>query len=471
MRLHKIAFATLLFIIAAFLLPIVISHAQTTTYGTGKWASAVSYPINISSSMCVNNFTYIYCIAGETESSNGVTYTNSSYYINISDGTGTRWLKTTSYPSSIPVQPSCITNSPYIYCIGGYKGQNAYYAKLSDSGIGEWIPTTQYPIINITSTSCSGIGNQIICVGGDSEGATNSTYTADISSSGISGWVAASPYPINTTGEECESYSGYDYCTGGLTNQSFFAYLSPNGAVSWNTSTNYTTYTIGSACTTYLNMEYCIGGIGLGQKASAFGIGNQTYYGYLDNAGVIGWYASNYTYPLGISYASCTTYSTSVYCIGGIGGGSSPVPLKSVYYAPLYYSSGLPSTTTTSTTSSTTTIMYITVPGYNITYNTTRSSISTIFPISSNTTSVTAPTTTSSSNSIFTSNSTVFPSNSTSTILSSGSGQYNQSSNSTNSTARTQSKKGNGTLLLIIIIIVIVAAIIIVWLFIRSRKG
>ncbi|MCL5007934.1 MAG: hypothetical protein M1562_01655 [Candidatus Marsarchaeota archaeon] len=464
MRLNRILVNSLL-VFGLLSILAFISNGQNATYGIGQWTGFTPYPINISSSVCVNNSTYIYCTTGETEVSNGIIYTNSSYYINISKGNGAQWIGTTRYPVPFSVQPSCITNSSYIYCIGGYKGQNAYYAKLSDSGIGEWIPTTQYPISNITSTSCSGIGNQIICVGGDSEGATNSTYTADISSSGISGWVAASPYPINTTGEECESYSGYDYCTGGLTNQSFYGYLSGDGNVTWNASANYSGYNLGISCTTYLGMEYCTGGLGSSlQNPSSIGLNNLTYYGYLDNAGVIGWYPSNYTYPHPILYTSCITYSGSIYCIGGMSGQSSPTPLKSVYYAPIYYSSGIPPATTTTTTSSTTTIIYITVPGYNITYNTTTRPTTSTIP-------VVQPNTTSTQNSIFTSNSTISPSNSTSTILSSGSGQYNQSSNSTNSTARTPSKKGNGTLLLIIIIIVIVAAIIIVWLFIRSRKG
>jgi hypothetical protein len=103
------------------------------------------------------------------------------------------WGATTSYPVNVTGQ-SCVTYSGYIYCVGGYIGQNpsdpVYYAPISSAGVGTWVRSSNnYPIsvydescVVGTSTTLFGTTASIICVGGETNAggtqATSSVYAA-----------------------------------------------------------------------------------------------------------------------------------------------------------------------------------------------------------------------------------------------------------------------------------------------------
>ncbi|MHB8699679.1 MAG: hypothetical protein ACYC7D_01485 [Nitrososphaerales archaeon] len=101
---------------------------------------------------------FVYCVGG---GGNGYVETDSVYFASIgSSGIGS-WQSTNSYPQSVSFD-SCVTDSGYIYCVGG--GWNgAYFAPVSSSGVGSWTQTTNYPF-PVSTQSCVTSSSIIVCV-------------------------------------------------------------------------------------------------------------------------------------------------------------------------------------------------------------------------------------------------------------------------------------------------------------------
>ena len=88
------------------------------------------------------------------------------------------WSSTTSYPTSISNQ-SCVTNSGFIYCVGGFDGStvvsNVFFAPISSSGVGTWTTTNSYPF-TIFEQSCVTRASLIYCVGGNPPTGTSAVF-------------------------------------------------------------------------------------------------------------------------------------------------------------------------------------------------------------------------------------------------------------------------------------------------------
>ncbi len=135
-------------------------------------------------------------------------------------GVGT-WSEQTDYGATsgssgsggVHVQAeSCITNSGYIYCVGGFTGtttgpgasygisNQVFYGQLSSSGtIGAWTESIDYGATTGTSgsggvaaewPSCITYDNYIYCVGGSDPNVLSDLFYATLSSSGVGAWTA-----------------------------------------------------------------------------------------------------------------------------------------------------------------------------------------------------------------------------------------------------------------------------------------
>jgi hypothetical protein len=203
-----------------------------------------------------------------------------------------------------------VTNSGYIYCIGGLEVQegsancappvcfpsagnatpklvfvspssSVYFAEISSSGVGVWQRSTSYPF-PIVSTSCVIFSDYIYCVSGiiySSTGAkisSNSSYYASVSTAGVGEWRATTSYPseklspvfdLPPSAIPCESDSGYIYCIGGteqigseVNSSVYYASLSANGIGTWQKTANYPEEIAQQSCVLFSGSIYCIGG-------------------------------------------------------------------------------------------------------------------------------------------------------------------------------------------------------------------
>ena len=224
------------------------------------WNTSTQYPANIANQDCVAASSYMYCIgglqdiAGETNSTQSVAQlVRLDAYAYIYGNGIVNGSLTTQYPYpslSTGLNSSgfsCATYNDYIYCVGGTPWQSAYYssayyAHLSSSGVGPWFSTTLYPTA-IAGQSCTTYGGYIYCIGGENYTGSflNKVYYAPVTANGIGAWETTTPYPLHANYLQCNTYSGYIYCTEGqvvygsselYANQSFFAHISSNGSIS-----------------------------------------------------------------------------------------------------------------------------------------------------------------------------------------------------------------------------------------------
>lgn len=193
-----------------------VYSAPILVSGLGAWTAETSYPFGITLESCVTGGAYLDCIGGYTGSQDN----SSVYYSQMtrSGGVGT-WAKTASYPIGVN-SPSCVSESGYVYCVGGATGSSGhsdvYFAPLlSSGGVGAWAQTTSYPV-PVYSHSCAATSNYIYCVGGYSNKQYSSaTYYAPLSASGVGTWTQASNYPNTVDLLSCGAFSSYLYCFGG----------------------------------------------------------------------------------------------------------------------------------------------------------------------------------------------------------------------------------------------------------------
>ena len=231
------------------------------------WTSTTSYPTGIASQSCVTNSGFIYCVGGTTFPT-GIT--DAVFFATISSSGVGPWASTTSYPVPIAEQ-SCVTNSGFIYCVGG--GTDAvFFATISSSGVGTWNPTTSYPI-SIFEQSCVTNSGFIYCVGGTTTSSpfiTSAVFFATISSSGVGTWNPTTSYPFPIAEQSCIARASFVYCVGGQANPSgfspgptidvFFAPISSSGVGTWTTTTSYPFPIAEQSCVTRAALTYCVGG-------------------------------------------------------------------------------------------------------------------------------------------------------------------------------------------------------------------
>jgi hypothetical protein len=251
---------------------------------------------------------------------------NLTYYAPLSsEGLGA-WRRTTDYPTGIQDE-SCIANSSYIYCVGGYVGApngsssaDVYYASLSSSGIGKWSQTTPFPYpisdprcvtsagylycidrtINGTGSNCGGVYLQCPSL-------TDATYFTPLSSAGVGAWVQADGPPTLTAG--CSAIGGYVYCYGGgncsplpfgdCYSPSYYAPLSSSGIGTWkNTSeiptAGWAVYVTAGSYIYYMSVPIFFA------QASDDGIGT--------------WQTTT-NYPNSLNPASCSSEGSLLYCL------------------------------------------------------------------------------------------------------------------------------------------------------------
>jgi len=181
---------------------------------------------------CVSNSGYVYCVGGASRS---------TYFSQLSSGSLGSWTATTDYPVSAQAQ-ECVVDANFIYCAGGRVDggegtADLYYAPLTATGIGTWASTTPFPNANVSR--CVASAGYIYCL-------SDTAYYAPLSSSGVGAWTQTSGPPTNTRG--CVAVGGYAYCFGGgncppsgpdsdCYSPSYYAPLSAAGIGPWKTTT------------------------------------------------------------------------------------------------------------------------------------------------------------------------------------------------------------------------------------------
>jgi N-acetylneuraminic acid mutarotase len=93
----------------------------------------------------------------------------------------------------------------------------------------------------------------------------------------------------------------------------------------WASTTAYPSALNGVSCTTWSGSIYCIGGVGGGGSSHS-----QVYHATLGASGIGSWSPAT-AYPTPIDSASCVNSTTGVYCVGGEDGST---VLNDVYFAP-----------------------------------------------------------------------------------------------------------------------------------------
>src|SRR5256712_6475037 len=253
--------------IIALALTVIPLSPPVSAQPLNSWSSTTSYPTGIASQSCATNSGFIYCVGGTTFPT-GIT--DAVYFAPITSSGVGPWASTTSYPVLVAEQ-SCVTDSGFIYCVGG--GTNAvFFATISSSGVGTWNPTTSYPI-SIFEQSCVTNSGSIYCVGGlttSSPFITNAVFFAPISSSGVGTWNPTTSYPLPIFEQSCVARASFVYCVGGQANPSvfspgptidvFFAPISSSGVGTWTTTTNYPLPISQQSCVTRAALTYCVGG-------------------------------------------------------------------------------------------------------------------------------------------------------------------------------------------------------------------
>jgi len=230
------------------------------------------------------------------------------------------WSSTTSYPTGIASQ-SCVTNSGFIYCVGGTTFPTGitdavYFAPISSSGVGPWASTTSYPVLVAEQNS-----GFIYCVGGNSPLPTDAVSFAPISSSGVGPWTTSitsplttNPYPVPISEQSCVTNSGFIYCVGGtsigITSAVFFAPISSSGVGSWASTTSYPFSIFAQSCVARASFVFCVGGF------SSIGPTIDVFFAPISSSGVGTWTTTN-SYPFTIFEQSCVTRASLIYCVGG----------------------------------------------------------------------------------------------------------------------------------------------------------
>ncbi len=260
--------SSLLLSIIFFFSLIALSQAQ---YGVSPFLQTASYPTNATGFSCVTNSSYVYCVGGYALTGNSLS-NKPAYYAELTANGISNWKETASYPGNF-LGNDCVSGANHIYCIGYLNdGQDTYFANLTQNGIENWRPTSNYPLVNISELSCTPQSGYVYCIGmgADLNAPSNSTYYANITSTGLGPWIQSSNYPVNLTAvPDCFGGSNFVYCLGGFTNSSYYSYVNASGINGWRQSANYSESVIGNSCIEANTSDaYCVGGFEFGLNVS-----------------------------------------------------------------------------------------------------------------------------------------------------------------------------------------------------------
>jgi len=194
-----------------------VYFAALSSTGVGSWSATTNYPTTVLIQSCVADSGFAYCIGGLAP-----VRTDAVYFAALSSSGVGSWSATTNYPTSIYDQ-SCVANSGFVFCVGGTAGlenTNAvYFAALSSSGVGSWSATTRVPADFYRGRSCVVDSGFVYCIGGFAP-AADAVYFAPLSSGGVGVWSATTNLPTPISGPSCVADSGFAYCIGGATSAS-----------------------------------------------------------------------------------------------------------------------------------------------------------------------------------------------------------------------------------------------------------
>lgn len=370
----------------------------------GSWFGLNSYPNNVSDQVCADYAinSYILCIGGiprtmveaapnSTGSSRGRSITvpsnvsraeNNTYESQIyPGGTVSPWFAEPSYPFT-PLLESCTSSGSYVYCIGGYfsnslsKSTGSAAQNTTNSPSNSTVKIVPPPATNGSSSNTVKTANL-----------TNAVYYAQFSTNlSISGWNPTTPYPEAVAAASCTTTNGYIYCVGGNTstgntNNVYYAKIAGNGALGqWQQASSYPYKINSQSCVIVGQQIYCIGG------EVGYQYAKEIYYANILSNGSITKWIQAASYPLYVAGESCTSYNSTIYCVGGSNTG---VATNYTYYYDTTYtppSTSIPSTTVQPNSSTT-------VPSNATTINST-SSAPTIMPTVSTASGQTPPSTT-----------------------------------------------------------------------------
>jgi len=198
-----------------------VYEAPLSASGIGKWTGAGAYPQTIAATKCITNAGYIYCIGGFDLTGDE---TNAVYYSSLSNGLSS-WSKSAPYPLAINSE-SCVVQNSTVYCVAGneesglpqFPTANVEWAPLGPTGAGPWTQTWAYPNA-LSAVSCVLQSIYIYCAGGFNLNAvsSNRVYYTSIVSVGVSPWVNATVYPTAFDDSSCVSDFSNMYCVAGRT--------------------------------------------------------------------------------------------------------------------------------------------------------------------------------------------------------------------------------------------------------------
>ncbi|MCI4345087.1 MAG: hypothetical protein L3J87_05635, partial [Thermoplasmata archaeon] len=182
--------------------------SETTDYAaasgiTGSSGVGVEFP------SCVSYQGYVYCVGGAHSGSPSIV--SQVFFAPLSaQGVGA-WVETTDYGAAsgssgsggfAAFDLSCAPANGYAYCVGGGSSK-VFFAPLSSSGVGAWTETTDFAATSgtsgsggesVTATSCVTNTTYLYCIGGSAGGATSKVFFAPVSSSGVGAWAEATDY-------------------------------------------------------------------------------------------------------------------------------------------------------------------------------------------------------------------------------------------------------------------------------------
>jgi hypothetical protein len=343
--------------------------------GAGFLVGSSSSTTRVSTTTVTNSGLETTFVAGQTVTMTSTTTTTlQTTILGPNAGKLGSWNKTSSYPLYVG-GTSCVAESSFAYCVGGYNGTDpflgeprlnmTYFAVLSSSGISKWTRTTDYPT-GIQDETCVTALGYIYCVGGSSTNSTDpynrtaAVYYAPLSSSGIGAWSSTTSFPYPAPNPRCVAYGSDLFCvepdlngsvyTG--TPEAYFAPLSATGLGPWVHTTAPPNVTAG--CSTTGGYIYCFGGgaclpmsdcpspsyyaplsangigpwsstspiptsayaVYAGGDYSLYYFARSTYFALSTSSGLTSW-DSTTTYPE-VFPASCFSSGFYLYCIGGV---------------------------------------------------------------------------------------------------------------------------------------------------------
>ena len=251
------------------------SNPLSSSFALTSWTTDPNvYPKDISSPSCVVFSSNIYCVGGIDD--DNLDDSASTYYASLSSGVVGTWYPTTSYPIPVDTE-SCVASSGYIYCVAGNNqtsglavnatnSTSVWFAPLSSSGIGNWTITNEYPT-GVLYPICYAALGYIYCLGGvlTNSNPANTIYYAALSATGVGSWMQTTTYPMAVSGQACVIVSSIIYCVGGqgngdtYTNAVYYATVSSSGIGAWKSGATYTDSAV-TDCVVIAGTMYCIGG-------------------------------------------------------------------------------------------------------------------------------------------------------------------------------------------------------------------